>query len=112
MKRSAQFGAPVLFQKALATALQSTPDGQYPNAQYWQDALVSARLSPESQDSIVSAQQTLCAQMNTIVTNRKSLLAILQVCCAPAYVALMCLGFSSAWSGHGHVASAQCKLRK
>ncbi len=40
---------------------------------------VAARLSPESQDSIVSAQQTLCAQMNTIVTNRKSLLAILQV---------------------------------
>ena len=41
---------------------------------------VSARLSQESQESIVQAQQTLCAQMNTIVTNRKSLLTILQVC--------------------------------
>lgn len=27
----------------------------------------------------MQAQQTLCAQMNTIVTNRKSLLTILQV---------------------------------
>ncbi|KAK9863913.1 hypothetical protein WJX84_002178 [Apatococcus fuscideae] len=78
MKRSAQFGAPVLFQKALATAVQGSADGKYPSSQFWQDALVSARLSAESQENIVQAQQTLCAQMNTIVTNRKSLLAILQ----------------------------------
>ncbi|KAK9831600.1 hypothetical protein WJX74_001975 [Apatococcus lobatus] len=78
MKRSAQFGAPVLFQKALASAVHATPDGQCPNSQFWQDVLVSARLSPESQESIVQAQQTLVAQMNTIVTNRKSLLTILQ----------------------------------
>lgn len=41
MKRSAQFGAPVLFQKALASAVHGVPDGKYPDSKYWQDALVS-----------------------------------------------------------------------